>query len=150
MRVYRIRLNRWFRYYIPPGAATRNASLGEPSSKIPSTLLEQKAFTFQLPQLKALKSQWIHFEEPEEGLSSTLAPQPGKFVFPKWLDFAWSCRRISINYIYHLIRCHWLLPLRDPREGKWWIKLGQSLKERIGNNYRPRIGFRKLFFLSPA
>lgn len=69
-----------------------------------------------------------------------------EFFFPKWLDFAWSCRRISINYIYHLIRCHWLLPLRDPREGKWWIKLGQSLKERIGNNYWPRIGFRLLSF----
>mgnify|MGYP003361888988 CR=1 FL=1 len=31
---------------ITPGAATRNASLGEPSSKIPSTLLEQKDSIF--------------------------------------------------------------------------------------------------------
>lgn len=36
--------------------------------------------SFQLPQWKALKSQWIHFEEPE-GLSSTFSPQPGNFSF---------------------------------------------------------------------
>lgn len=64
--------------------------------------------SFQLPQLKALNS-LRGTRRPFFNISSSTR----EFSFPKWLDFAWSCRRISI-YIYHLIRCHWLLPLTLP------------------------------------
>lgn len=75
MRVYRIRSNRWCRYYTW-GCNTKCKFRWTKQQDSVNSIRAKRWNLSNCPNWKL----WIHFEEPE-GLSSTLAPQPGNLAF---------------------------------------------------------------------